>query len=108
MTNMTIKRVGVFSLAKLYGATMGAMGVLVGAIYCLVFILGGMMTIGAGEFEGLLGFALGAGAIICFPIFYGGLGFIMGAIGALIFNLATGLLGGLELEVETSSEPDGL
>lgn len=42
----------------------------------------------------------GVGAIIAVPVFYGIMGFIGGIIMAMLYNLTTGLIGGLEIEVE--------
>jgi hypothetical protein len=38
--------------------------------------------------------------MIAIPVFYGVIGFIGGLIGALVYNVAAGVVGGLELELE--------
>ena len=43
----------------------------------------------------------GMGAIVIMPIFYGCMGFIGGAIAAVIYNSLAGMMGGLELRLET-------
>lgn len=50
-----------------------------------------------GAFAGML---FGVGAIIALPVFYGIMGFIGGIIMALLYNFTTGVIGGLEVEVE--------
>jgi hypothetical protein len=39
--------------------------------------------------------------MIAIPIIYGIIGFIGGAIGALLYNLFAGMVGGVEIEVES-------
>lgn len=95
---MVIKRIGVWSAAKLYAAIMGAMGLLIGLMFAAVSLVGGAAAgmEEAGVFAGLFG----VGAIIIAPIFYGVMGLIGGAIGALLYNLFAGLVGGLEVDTE--------
>ncbi|HYY96259.1 MAG TPA: hypothetical protein VE713_17265, partial [Pyrinomonadaceae bacterium] len=54
---------------------------------------------GAAGVGGIVG---GLVLMIAIPIFYGIIGFIFGAIGALIYNIAAGIIGGLELELENA------
>jgi hypothetical protein len=42
----------------------------------------------------------GVGAIVFLPVIYGVMGFITGALGAAIYNLFSGMIGGVELELE--------
>ena len=101
---MVIRRVGVWSVARLYGGMSAAMGLVFGAVFALAAGFGGM----AGAFRdpdtgfasGALGAMFGVGAIIILPIFYGVLGVVMGAIGAALYNLFAGMFGGIELETE--------
>ena len=39
--------------------------------------------------------------MIGLPIVYGVMGFIMGAIMALVYNIFSGMVGGIEMEVES-------
>jgi hypothetical protein len=48
--------------------------------------------------------ALGAGAIILMPIMYGIMGFIGGIISAALYNLLAGIIGGIEMNFDTSYE----
>jgi hypothetical protein len=95
---MVIRRVGVWSAAKLYAAIMAAMGLFIGLMFAALSLVGAAagMDEGAGAFAGLFG----VGAIIIAPIFYGVMGLIGGAIGALLYNLFAGMVGGLEVETE--------
>ena len=65
----------------------------------LLSMMGGLLASGRGS-EGLFGFLFGAGAIILLPLFYGAIGFIAGLIGAFVYNIAAGVVGGIELDLE--------
>jgi len=101
---MVIRRVGVWSVARLYGGISAAMGLLIGACIALVAALGGMAGAmresGTGLGAGGLGAIFGVGAIIILPLLYGILGLVMGAIAAALYNLFAGMFGGIELETE--------
>jgi len=100
MAEMTIRRFGVMSVAKMYGLLMFIFGLVFGVIYGLFLILfGAAMTAASGEGMGAAvsggsTVVIGLGMMIGLPIFYGVLGFIMGAIGALIYNVLAGIVGG--------------
>ena len=87
---MVIRRIGVWSVSKLYGALSAAMGLILGAVFALIGMAGGMASAmqesGGGPGAGLVGMMFGVGAIIILPIFYGVLGLVMGAIGAALYN----------------------
>src|SRR2546423_10331712 len=105
MMNVTVKRVGVLSLAKIFGLITFVIGLIIGVIYGLVIMLVGsaMLAQMGGDASGaaaLGGVFIGLAVMIGLPLFYGGFGFVLGAIYALIFNAASGFLGGLELQVE--------
>ena len=104
MAKVQIKRVGVFSCAKMYSITLAAMGLIVGVIYGLIFmVVGGAMMAGGGRDAGMAGgssFVIGLVMMIAIPIFYGILGFIVGIISGLVYNIASGVVGGIEMELE--------
>ncbi len=95
-----VKKIGVTSLAVIQGI----IGVFIGIIAALFFnlMMGGMNALS--EFSGMpdsfpvmnFGFL----GLIIFPIMYGVLGFIAGLILGLLYNLAAGLFGGIELELQ--------
>ncbi|HEX9365855.1 MAG TPA: hypothetical protein VF921_04465 [Vicinamibacterales bacterium] len=102
---MVIRRIGVWSVSRLYGGISATMGLIIGAIFALVATLGGMAGAmrdsGSGGFaSGGLGAMFGVGAIVILPICYGVIGLIGGAIGAALYNLFAGMFGGIELETE--------
>lgn len=104
MAQLTIKSVGVFSVAKIQGVIAAVFGLIIGVIYGLIIMLFGaaMMTQSRGAGGGSI--IIGLLAMIGVPIFYGVIGFIGGAIGALIYNVAAGVVGGIEMEVEGESQ----
>ena len=104
MAKVQIKRMGVFSCAKIYSITLAAMGLIIGVIYGLIFmVVGGAMMAGGGRDSGMAGgssIVIGLVMMIAIPVFYGIIGFIGGIVGALVYNVAAGVVGGLELEIE--------
>ncbi len=97
---MVVKRIGVWSLARIYGALMAGMGLLVGLLIALFSLAGARL---AGEMQDAptwLVPAFGLGAIILAPIFYGIMGLIVGAITAVLYNIFAGIVGGVVLETE--------
>jgi hypothetical protein len=107
MAEMTIRRFGVFSVAKINGLLGFIIGLLIGLIYGLFLILFGAamsaLAPGGGN-EALAGgvstVVLGVITMIAFPIIYGFLGFLGGAISAVVYNLAAGMIGGIKFELE--------
>jgi len=108
MAEMTIRRFGVFSVAKLQALLMFVMGLFIGVIYGLFFMIFGAaisaMAPRGGQAAGGIGtIVIGIVIMIGVPIFYGILGFIGGIIGALVYNLAAGIVGGVKFELEGDS-----
>ena len=105
MAKVQIKRVGVFSCAKMYAITFAAFGLLIGIIYGLIFmVLGGAMLAGGGRDTGMAGgstIVIGLVMMIVIPVVYGIFGFIGGLIGGLVYNVAAGVVGGIEMELES-------
>ncbi len=104
---MVIRRIGVWSAARLYAGISGCFGLIAGIIFALMATLGGMAgamnnagSRGFGVAAGGLGALFGVGAIIVLPICYGLMGLVGGAIGAGLYNLFAGMFGGVEVEVQ--------
>jgi len=102
---MVLRRIGVWSAARLYGGVCAALGLVFGAIFALV--AGGMAGMasdggagGAGLVSGPFGAIFGVGAIIALPLFYGVMGVIIGALTAALYNLFAGWFGGIELDIQ--------
>ena len=95
-----VRRIGVLSVGKVGGLIYGTLGLIFGAIFAGVSLLGGFAAMGRNEAAGALGMFFGVGAIVFLPIFYGILGALMGMLMAAIYNLVAGMIGGIELDVE--------
>jgi hypothetical protein len=106
MAEMTIRRFGIFSVAKMQSLVMFVVGLIVGVIYGLFFMLFGAAISAFGArgdgsaVGGVPSIIVGVLVMIGVPIFYAILGFIGGAIGALVYNLAAGMIGGIKFELE--------
>lgn len=98
----TVKRVAPGSAFKI-GLVMYAMlGLVLGIFMAFISMVAGSLgALGESAAPGakLLGFGMGFGAIILFPIGYGIIGGIFAAIGAAIYNLVAGWVGGLEVDI---------
>jgi hypothetical protein len=106
MAEMTIRRFGVISVAKMYGLLLFVLGLIIGVIYGLFFIIFGaaMSAFSPGGQEatagGISSVVIGIVMMIAIPVMYGLFGFITGAIGALIYNAVAGIIGGVKFELE--------
>lgn len=98
MARMVLRRVDPISAGKISGAIYLFIGLIVGAIFSLISLLG-MAAAGTRE-AGLMGAFFGVGAIVIFPIFYGLIGFLATLISAAIYNLVAGWVGGVVLDLE--------
>jgi hypothetical protein len=107
MAEMTIRRFGVFSVAKMQSLLMGIIGLIVGVIYGLIFIFVGAAFSALGvrgdapNFGGVPSIVMGIVLMIAIPILYTILGFIVGIIWALVYNAAAGIVGGIKFELES-------
>lgn len=88
-----VRKIDVLSAAKIEAIMMGIFGLLIGLFFALFSTL-----VGSTNNSTMLGTGLGFLGIIILPIFYAIFGFIAGAIGAFIYNLASGWVGGIEVE----------
>lgn len=106
---MVVRRIGALSLAKLQGAILAALGLIIGGIYALfalLFAIIGVSTAansGDAFAGGAFGVLFGVGSIIFFPILYGAVGFVGGLITAFLYNIFARIVGGIELDVEQKS-----
>ena len=94
---MVIKRVGPVSCAKITGTLYAIIGLVAGLIFSLASLAGAFSARGA-RAGGMA--AIGAGAVIVFPLLYGALGFVGTLIAAWLYNLLARVVGGIQIEVE--------
>ena len=93
---MILKKVGVMSVAKIFGVVLAIIGLIEGILFAAFGTMIGSIT-GATSAAMFGGF--GFVAIIIFPIISAISGFIGGAIGAALYNLVASKIGGIEIEL---------
>lgn len=105
MSRLRIRKLGILSVAKIQAVMMFIISLLVSIPYGLIIIA--FSLFGAGMGRGNEALAVGGGGVIMgvvimivLPIIYAIMGFIFGAIGALVYNILSGIVGGVEIEVE--------
>ena len=104
---MVLRRIGVVSAAKIFGAMNGAIGLIIGAIVALVAMAGPILPSArqAADSPSWVGPMFGVGAVVFLPIFYGILGVVSGAVMAGLYNLFSGMVGGLKLQIQPPTPP---
>ena len=96
-----LKRIGLLSAVKIGSVLSCVIGFIAGAIWALMIVF----------FSSVINMmmhnqapSLGLAALIILPVFFAGLYAVLGAIitflSVLLFNIVTGLLGGLDIEVD--------
>ena len=95
---MVIKRVGPVSCAKVSAVLYALIGLILGGIFSLFALVGG--AIAGAQGSGGIGAIMGVGAIVIFPILYAFIGFVGTLIAAALYNLAAGMVGGIEMDVQ--------
>jgi hypothetical protein len=111
MAEMIVRRVGVFSLAKIQALLGFVIGLIIGVIYGLIIMIFGATILAMSSrgqdtaAGGVSTVVMGLVVMISVPIFYTVLGFIGGAIVGLVYNLAAGIVGGVKLELEGAAVP---
>lgn len=101
---MQIKRVRVWSAAKVCGVLGALVGVLGAGLAGLVSVISGQFYRGIGA-EGSLSLGTRVGLVMAFPIVYAVLGFVGGALHAVIYNLVAEFFGGIEVDLEDDLTP---
>ena len=97
---MVIRRIGVWSVARMYGTVSALMGLLFGAVLAVLSLVGAGLAGRNEELSSFMAPAFGVGAVIFLPICYGVMGVIVGALGATFYNIFAGMVGGVEIEVQ--------
>ena len=97
---MVVRRLGVWSVARIYGALSGAFGLIAGAILALLSMVGAGLAARSGDAPAFLGPIFGIGAIVLLPVLYGAMGLAVGALSAVLYNLFAGMVGGIELDIQ--------
>jgi prepilin signal peptidase PulO-like enzyme (type II secretory pathway) len=95
-----IKRFDPWSVMKVSAICYGAMGLLEGAIFSLVFSLVPLTGQNGEHLPRFLGVLFGALSIVFLPIILAVMGAIMGGLGAAVYNVSAKFVGGIQVEVE--------
>ena len=99
---MRIRRIRLFSAAKIVGFLYAIMGFLSGValINTLPLLLSSNPQLPGEVWGQPTAVVVGLGSLVVLPLVYWILGAIIGLLMALIYNLAAGWFGGLEIEYE--------
>lgn len=101
MQKLSIQKVGVGSLGKLFGTVNGIIGLAIGLVSSIVATVG---VISNNNYSVLTDIFSAIGivlvGVVVYPLVLFALGWVYGAIAALVINLFVGASGGLEVEVE--------
>jgi hypothetical protein len=93
---MVIRHVAPLSAAKVFATIYAVIGLVVGAILTFAASMGGV----AAQALGVIAPVVGVAAIIILPIVYACIGFIGTLLVASIYNVAAGMVGGIEIDVD--------
>jgi hypothetical protein len=97
-----VRGIGVLSAGKIGAIIYASIGLVLGIVVALLSMAGafaGALAHG-GPGRAFFGMVFGVGAIVVLPIFYGILGCLVLMFVALVYNVAAGIVGGLEFEIE--------
>ena len=105
---MVIRRIGVWSAARMYGAISAVMGLLFGIMFALVSMVSAGFAAEASEMPAWAAGVFGVGAVIFLPLIYGVFGLVAGALSAVLYNVFAGMVGGLEIEAQDAAVRPGI
>lgn len=105
MASITVTKVAVLSIGKLFGTVNLIIALAVGIIATVAGLVAYFTAGGYRFFEGLLG-AIGIGislaALLLYPLVMFAFGWLYGVLAAFIFNVVVGVSGGVELTTKTT------
>lgn len=93
---LSLRRVGILSVAMFAGTAAAAMALLFG----LVVMMFAGVGLAGGNALTPAGLGAGVGFLIFAPIMYGIMGFIGGAVNAVIYNVIAEITGGIRMEFD--------
>lgn len=102
--SQVIREFNVMSCARVGGLVYALLGFVGGLMFTFFAILGSAASAPEDEFSGMIGLAIGIGAVIFMPLFYGFIGFLFGGLSALAYNFIAGFMGGIEVTLENKPE----
>jgi hypothetical protein len=98
-----ITRIGPISAAKVAFVLYAGIGFIIGCIVAIASVLGATIGFANGDQSTLFGAIFGVGAVVLLPFLYGGFGAVGVLIATALYNLTAGIVGGIELTVETAA-----
>ena len=102
---MELKRVGPWSVGRMFGIMYAVMGLVFGTVFAFITILGNSLGQGADDEQGAFGALFGVGAIVMFPLLYGLGGLVGGLFSAWLYNVFAGMIGGIEVQLDAPRDP---
>lgn len=96
-----VKRVEPLSAMRVAGILYAALGLVVGAMFSLIFVTMGSFPMKDGQAALPFPFRIlfGGLAVVVLPVLYGVMGALMAGLGAAFYNLVAKWVGGIEVEV---------
>ena len=94
---MELKRIGPWSVARVFGTMYAAIGLIFRALFACIALVGGSLVPRNSDTGGF-GAIFGIGAIVVLPPFYGVCGVVFGALSAWLYNIFAGMVGGIIAE----------
>ena len=96
-----ITSVGAMSLGKVMGMSGVLVGAIFGVLYGLIVIMASAFGLGAdGGGVAAMGIVGGIAIMVAVPLFYGVASFVFGVLYGWVLNIVLGMAGGLEIELE--------
>jgi hypothetical protein len=96
-----VKRIEPLSAMRVAGILYAALGLVLGAMFSLIFVTMSSFPIKNGQAALPFPFRIlfGGLAVVLLPIFYGVMGALMAGLGAALYNVVAKWVGGIEVEV---------
>ena len=107
MATMTVRTIGILSLAKMAAVLAMVVGIFVGVFYGLiVMLITALNSTGGGAKGGFDNVPIAAGLLVMvgMPLVYAVAGFLLGALVAFAYNVAARFFGGIEVELTNLDE----
>jgi len=98
-----LRSIAVVSCAKVLAILYGILGLLIGALFSLFFLIGAAVAPAAAfpvaANRGVISLMFGVGSIVFFPICYAVIGAVGGLVMAGLYNVIASHVGGIEIEI---------
>jgi len=96
----TLKRIAPLQFGKVVGAVYGLLSLIFVPFILLFALIGSFVPSEHNSPSPFIAVGIALVMAVILPIFYAVMGFIFGVLGAWGYNLVSGLVGGIEVEVE--------